>query len=144
MYWELPLFGCQIILVHPPCNFHNRLWSWGYYSVSKDGVRDSRRYRAEFELSPFHFKPVLCGFRTAVLKQQRQSCPIYWDICILAKFVIECIFFRRKLYFANDLYYTIWDCLPVHKSYEDWDRVFLLIFLQTQCLADRRYSINIC
>lgn len=68
------------------------LWSWDYYSVSKDGVRDSRRFRAEFELSPFHFKPVFCGFRTAVLKHQRQSCPIYWDICILAKFVIKCIF----------------------------------------------------
>lgn len=53
-------------------------------------------------------------------------------------------FFWRELYFANDLYYTIWDYLPVYKSYEDWDHVFLLILLQTQSLADRRYSINIC
>lgn len=86
----------------PPCMtshviFTIGLWSWGYYSDSKDGVRDSRRYKAEFELSPFHFKLVLCGFRTVVLKHQRQSCPIYWDICILAKFVIKCIFLKETL-----------------------------------------------
>lgn len=88
------LYTCHVIFIIG-------LWSWDYYSVSKDGVRDSRRYRAGFALSPFHCKPVFCGFRTAVLKQQRQSCPIYWDICISAKFVIKCIFFLKGTLFCQ-------------------------------------------
>lgn len=86
------LFGCQIILVHPPCIFIIGLWSWDYYSVSKDGVRDSRRFRAEFELSPFHFKLCVLWFQNCGSKTPEAVMPIYWDICILAKFVIKCIF----------------------------------------------------